>query len=128
MKLPALVLGIAILSLSCAGSETGSRNPSEQVIVQNDNWQDVVVFVVTASGTSQRLGDVKGVNLGVLRVPAGIAEGSLVRILVEPIGSDDYFMTDQIVVSGTQAIFLRISPYLSSSSWTIHDIQSDGGG
>ena len=111
-----------LLSISCAGSRPEDQPPPELLFIRNDNWQDVSIFVVSMTGATRRLGDVKGVNQQVLIIPGDIAEGTAVRILVEPIGSTDYFITDQIAVSGLQRISLRIAPYLASSNWVIEDV------
>ena len=121
---PVLLMFCSLILLSCAGSRPEDAPPPELVFIQNDNWQDVAIFVVSMSGSSRRIGDVRGVNQQVLRIPADIPEGTAVRLLVEPIGSTDYFITDQIVVSGLQRISLRISPYLASSNWIIEDVGS----
>ena len=114
-----------LVPVSCSGSRPEDQPPPELLFVRNDNWQDVSIFVVSMTGSLRRLGDVKGVNQQVLIIPGDIADGTAVRILVEPIGSTDYFMTDQIAVSGLQRISLRIAPYLASSNWVIEDVAGE---
>ena len=108
--------------LSCSGSRPEDQPPPELVFVRNDNWQDVTIFAVSMTGSLRRLGDVRGVNQQVLVIPGDIADGTAIRILVEPIGSTDHFITDQIVVSGFQRISLRVAPYLASSHWILEDV------
>lgn len=118
----ALLFSLAILLLSCAGSKPEGQRPTQQILIQNDNWLDVVIFVVTMSGVSQRLGDVRSINQEVFDMPGEFSEGSIIRLLVEPIGSNEYFLTEQIALSSSQVIFLRVSQHLSASSWTITDV------
>jgi hypothetical protein len=120
-------LFLILLLLSCSGSRPEDQLPPELLFVRNDNWQDLAIFVVSMTGATRRLGDVKGVNQQVFVIPGDIADGTTIRILVEPIGTSDYFITDQIVVSGLQRISLRVSPYLASSNWVIENVETSEG-
>ena len=96
------------------------------MLVQNDNWLDMTVFVVSFSGVSRRMGSVGSLSQTILEIPTDISHGSLIRLLADPVGSEEFFMTGEIAVSPTQVIFLRISSHLSHSSWTIDDVAKDG--
>jgi hypothetical protein len=122
MKLSALTL---LFLISCGGSRPDEETAPEEVLVQNDNWQDMTIFVVSVSGLSRRIGSAGSLGLTVLEIPGDIPQGSLIRLVADPVGSEEVFTTGDIPVTGTQVIFLRISSHLSHSSWTIDDVARD---
>jgi len=85
------------------------------VTVQNDNWLDVVVYAVNGS-TKFRLGSVTGISSGSFRLSAGLSPTGSLRLLVDPIGASNGYLTEAITLTPGQRIELRVSSPLSMST------------
>src|SRR4051812_17346683 len=97
-----IVLTTAVLSAGCShGKKVASEFPEQQptvtdvpVWVQNHNWMDVVIYAVRG-GTRSRLGQVTSMSEVTFTVKASfLGAGNDLRLLVDPIGSNDSFITD----------------------------------
>lgn len=84
--------------------------------VENYNWMDVVVYAV--QGTSRiRLGQVTTMGSADFRIPERFLSSSdNVRLLVDPIGSTEGYMTDAIVVRDGQRVSFSVQNALQFSS------------
>jgi len=91
-------------------------------MVENANWLDVNVFVVGISGVLEKIGVVASTSEAAFEI--SLLGGSLVRLLVDPIGSDEQFMTEEIMVSKGQMIVLEVTPKLSYSTWYVVDVEA----
>jgi len=119
---PMLAL-VTIDASACAsrGAPVGSGVPSmaqeaeQMVTVQNDNWLDVVVYVVNGSARA-RIGTVGGLSRATFRVKGGLMSTSPARLLIDPIGTSRGYLTDAITVMPGQQIELRVGSQLSLST------------
>lgn len=123
-KIAVLLVGIASGSLAaCSRGPTPGRvpapdDPGTRVTVDNNNWLDVVVYAVR-SGARFRLGMVPGLSSETLRVPPGLGVDGTVSLLVDPIGSNIMYATDQITVAPGQRVELTVRNRLSMSSFSV---------
>lgn len=85
------------------------------VRVENHNWQDVVVYVV-GSGLRTRLGMVTSMNRAVFRLPRHVPITDNLRLMADPVGSVDGFVSESILVSPGQEIGLQVHSHLAMSS------------
>ena len=119
---PMLAL-VTIDASACAsrGAPVGSGVPSmaqeaeQMVTVQNDNWLDVVVYVVNGSARA-RVGTVGGLSSATFRVKGGLMSTTPARLLIDPIGTSRGYLTDAITVMPGQQIELRVGSQLSLST------------
>ncbi len=98
---------------------TRSLSAPATVKVANYNWMDVNVYAVQG-GTRVRLGTVTTMGSGVFQIPARfLAQSGSVRLLVDPIGSTEGYMTDGILVHGGQQISFSVQNALQFSSFSV---------
>ena len=97
----------------------GSSLPTATLHVENYNWMDVVVYAV--QGTSRiRLGQVTSMGSANFRIPERfLAASENVRLMVDPIGSTEGYMTDGIVVRDGQRVSFSVQNALQFSSVSV---------
>ncbi|NIQ53638.1 MAG: hypothetical protein GWM92_09960, partial [Gemmatimonadetes bacterium] len=94
----------SILASACAGRQPPSpfdagRGDGEiRVEVDNDNYLDVAVFAMHDQAAT-RLGTVSGLSSATLSVPGQWVVMGRLRLLVDPIGSAEAYLTEDIPVS-----------------------------
>ena len=94
-----LFLLAVISGIACASDEerTGAATGPVFVEVTNHNVLDVNVFAVGGSQTA-RLGTVSTNATLTFEVPRGLFLGRGLRLLVDPVGSDQGMLTDDVQV------------------------------
>jgi hypothetical protein len=95
----------------------GSSQPTATLHVENYNWLDVVVYA--AQGNSRmRLGQVTSMSSADFRIPSRFLMGAAdnLRLMVDPIGSTEGYMTDGIVVRDGQRVSFSVQNALQFSS------------
>ena len=97
------------------GSGAGSPAQEQMVTVQNDNWMDVVVYVVNGSAKA-RVGTVTGLGRATFRLKASVISTNSARLLIDPIGASRGYLTEAIAVMPGQRIELRVGSQLSMST------------
>jgi len=116
-------LGAACLVMSCApAAQTpiGSGFDSKYIglTVKNDNWLDVAVFVVRA-GSRFRIGDVVGNSTRSLRIPTTLIVNGSVQLMADPIGLEDTYVTDVMLVASDQRVQLTVAPRMRMSTYAV---------
>ncbi|MBX6364276.1 MAG: hypothetical protein IRZ00_10450 [Gemmatimonadetes bacterium] len=87
--------------------------------VANHNWLDVDVYAVR-EGTKYRLGTVTSMTAQVFRLPSGLATPSGdFQLLVDPIGSNEVFVTEPLLVAPGQLVDWSIENHLALSSYRV---------
>ena len=115
--LAALTIDVA----ACATHHGSSAPPAAEkaaVTVKNDNWSDVVVFVVRG-GTRSRIGSVTAMSTNTFRVPSDLAPDGVLQLMVDPVGSNSVYVTDRIVVNSGQRVELTVAQVLRMSSFSV---------
>ena len=120
----AIVLAAAGVS-GCATStpplQSGFRAPATAVRIRNNNWQDVRVYLVSASGSRPiRIGTVTSFTTIVIPMRGPIAfqalsQGSL-QFLIRPIGSTVRYTTRAIHVNAESVTELTVANRLEFST------------
>lgn len=118
-----VVLGAMLALASCAPAVRqaptyGMAASSIAVTVTNDNWLDVVVYAVRGS-MRVRIGEVTGNSSSQLRIPASVVVANEVRLLVDPIGSTETYLSDPINVDTDQRVQLTVAPAVQMSSYAV---------
>lgn len=128
--LMATVVAAGIGAAGCAGGMT-QQSPEDAlaqaadpdavtVHVDNHNWQDVDVYALH-DGMRYRLGMVTSMSGQNFRVPLGVlTQTGDFRLLVDPIGSNQSYVTDPLLVSPGQQIKWSVENHLSLSSYRIY--------
>ena len=94
--------------------------PSALLHVENYNWMDVVVYAVQGD-TRMRLGQVISMTGQDFRLPGRfLSDGDNVRLMVDPIGSTEGYMTDGIVVRDGERVSFSVQNALQFSSLTVN--------
>ena len=113
------------LVTACSGRRAAPLpgSPDEDVpvrlTVRNDNFLDMVVYA-EAGGQRLRIGDVVGKRTRRFELPKTLPGGAQgLRFRVEPIGSDDFYRSDEVYPPPGGIIVLTVSPTLSMSSIAI---------
>ncbi len=125
-----VALGAAALAAGCATgrgvvaddlSSAQAAPPNTAIVhVDNHNWQDVDVFAVR-EGTRIRLGMVTSMSSGDFRLPEAFLVGSPnVQLRIDPIGSNNGYLTQGILVAPGQTVDLRIENNLNLTSYSVY--------
>ena len=110
---------LAACSPASSRHATYARPSSDvYVTVTNQNWLDVDVFAVRG-GSRFRLGQVGGSGSARLRIPANAIVGSQVQLLVDPVGSNDRYLTEVISVDPDQRVQLNVASTMRMSSYAV---------
>lgn len=113
MKAAALVLCAAVVLPACAGKHTASQETQPRTVleVQNDNYLDMVVYLLASGGARVRLGQVTGHSTGRFTIPAHYIFGPTpLRFQAHPIGSNANPVTQEIQVSPGDTVVMQIPP------------------
>ncbi len=127
LLLIAVVTGAATTGCATRGTSLSRGVESRQqtaVRIRNDNWSDVKVYLVHASGAMPvRLGTVT--SMSTLRIPLRGAvasqltsEGSL-RFEIRPLGSRSGYMTDSAIMAPGDVMHLTVANLLRNSTLVV---------
>ena len=136
MKAPTTLAKLLLIAVVTGTTTTGcatrgtslSRGvePHQQtaVSIRNDNWSNVKVYLVHASGgIPVRLGTV--MSMTTLRIPLRGAvasqlnsEGSL-RFEIRPLGSRSSYMTDSVIMTPGDVMHLTVANHLRNSTLVV---------
>ena len=97
----------------------GMTASSIGVSVTNDNWLDVVVYAVRGS-MRVRIGEVIGNSTAQLKIPRNLVVANEVRLMVDPIGSTERFLSEPIFVDLDQRVQLTVAPAVAMSSFAVY--------
>jgi FtsP/CotA-like multicopper oxidase with cupredoxin domain len=124
------VLSVVVLGGACApaapgggslapGMYPGESDAPPRVRVTNHNWSNMTVYAVR--GTSRiRLGMVTSMATQVFRLPDAVASGAGgVRLLADPIGGSEQFLTPAVQVGRGDEVKLEIHNQLQISSVSV---------
>ena len=95
-----------------------AQAPRVTVSVSNENWLDVNVYVMVGSAR-YRLGSVVTAETRVFDLPGQAIASSQVRLVADPVGSRDVFVSDVLSVSDGDQIMLRVANRLPQSSYAV---------
>ncbi|HEV2735691.1 MAG TPA: hypothetical protein VGV85_12675 [Longimicrobiaceae bacterium] len=123
------VLSVVVLGGACAPAARGGGSPAPEmypeaeapptVRVTNHNWSNMTVYAVRG-GTRIRLGMVTSMATQVFRLPGAILNGAGgVRLLADPIGGTEQFLTPAVQVSRGDEVKLEIHNQLQISSVSV---------
>jgi hypothetical protein len=126
-RLFAAYAGLALLASTAAcapparPAQPPSGYPAALVDVTNSSWFDVVVYSV-GSGARFRLGMVTSMSSGTFRIPRrDVVAGSGLRLLADPIGSRQIFVSERILVGPGQRVELTVMPQLPQSYYAVRE-------
>lgn len=102
-------------------SSVSRGREAAMVKVQNQNWQDVVVYVVQ-SGHRIRLGMVTSMTTAHFRLPTRfLGSGADIRLVADPIGGTRGYTTERLSVHSGQEVAFSVQNSLALSSVAIWD-------
>jgi len=115
-----LLVSALISGIACVSDEERRRAPTGPVSVEvtNHNVLDVNVFAVGGSQTA-RLGTVSTNATRTFAIPRGLFVSTGLRLLIDPVGSVQGTLTDEIQVFPGETITLNVMPLLSASTTTV---------
>ncbi len=126
LLLIAVVTGAATTGCATGGTLSSRAVAHRQtaVHIRNDNWSDVKVYLVHASGAMPvRLGTVT--SMSTLRIPLRGAvasqlssQGSL-RFEIRPLGSRRGYMTESVIMSPGDVMHLTVATQLRNSTLVV---------
>ena len=116
-----LLLSALISGVACVSDEERRRAPTGPVLVQvtNHNVLDVNVFAVGGSQTA-RLGTVSTNATQTFEIPRGLFVSTGLRLLIDPVGSVQGMLTEEIQVLPGDVVSLNVMPILSASTTSVH--------
>jgi hypothetical protein len=117
-----VTLLLAVLGSACAGKRSANAQPEPEnvtIAVQNNNWNTVIVYAVS-HGLTLRLGEVPTGNTVNLKTPRGMDPTvSDFRLLVDPIGGVQSYVTPRIPLGLGQTVHLRVENDLRQTSFSV---------
>lgn len=121
LAIAGMTAAVAACAATGAGGSGADAKPATVITVENRNWSDINVHVVREGTTSrQRLGMVTSMTTERFEVPDWMMAGSsAIRLIADPIGSKESYVTAPIQVSPEQTVAWTVESNLDLSSWTI---------
>lgn len=99
------------------GGLAGNGAPTMKV--QNDNWLDVVIYIVRGAARF-RVGTVGGNSSQTFSLSAAHDLGSSpLRIMADPIGSNNRYLTEPILLGPGQLLEVKVGSPISISSFAV---------
>jgi hypothetical protein len=125
VKLAGLIAVVIATTTGCASKRSGqlgwSNADAPSVTVRNDNWLDVVVYLVRGASRF-RMGTVRSTSTETFRLPSGAhSSGSPLRIMADPIGASQGYLTEPVVLGPGQRLELKVASPINVSSFAVWD-------
>jgi len=116
-----MVLATAMVC-ACASGGGGSRRPvtragerTVRVVIENQNWLDMSVYVQSSNGSRFRVGSVVTGRTEVFEIPTSRIGSGPFRLLGNPVGGNELTVTDPLVVIPGASAYWRIGNRPSTS-------------
>jgi hypothetical protein len=122
----AALIAVSGLQAGCASvsQNADSDEPATSrttLVVENNNWADMAVYLIN-NGTRARLGSAPSFSRTRFVLPdALVGARGQIRILADPIGSSQRFLSDEILVRPGQQVRLRVENNVALSSYAVFD-------
>lgn len=120
--LTAVCVGATLTACAVASSSprpAPSGRKAVEVVVQNNNWMDMTIYVVR-DGTRVRLGTVTTMTSSNFRLPRSLdAATTSFRLLADPVGSSETFVSDVVTVNPGERVQWRLENHLALSSFLV---------
>jgi hypothetical protein len=120
-----MMVGVGFFATACATGTQVQNAPGApieartQVEVTNNNWSDMRVYV-DRGGVKTRLGTVTSMTTRLLAIPRVlVSPGSSVRLIADPIGAPQEFVSPTLQVHPGQRVEFTIQNHLSVSSISV---------
>lgn len=98
------------------------RSSKAQLVVQNQNWQDVTVYLLS-SNAKIRLGTVTSMSKGSFEIPDAYVLGvSDINVQADPIGSGRTFVSGPIQVYPGARVELRVENAIQLSNFAVYKV------
>ena len=109
-QVPLLLFVVIVTACTARSREPAMPQPATTVLVVNQNWLDMNVYVMR-SGERIRLGTVSGGRTQRFELPRNLIFGiTSLRFMVDPIGSSRTGVSYDIPVSAGDEVTLTIPP------------------
>ena len=106
------VVAVTLVTTGCASGSAGARRQYDEnavrVVVENQNWMDMTVYVQSPGGVKTRIGTVSTGQTQVFRVSASLVTAGGLRLIGDPIGGRELSETDMLAVHAGSTAYWRI--------------------
>jgi hypothetical protein len=120
VALAAVTAGAACASYSQGGGTDQLLNERTTLLVENNNWADMTVYVVR-NGIRARVGTVPSFGRARFVLSDALVGGSgELRLLADPIGSNNRFLSDPIHLGPGQQVRFRLENNVQLSSYSVY--------
>lgn len=115
---------VALVLEACAPATEQAENnlparPKTQLIVRNNNWSEIAVYVVR-SGVRARLGNVMSMSNGRFNIPQSYVLGANdIQVQVDPVGSNRTFLSSPVQIFPGARVELTIENSMQLSSFAV---------
>lgn len=117
----ALVASASLAACTPAMSNSGEAMLPDHttLIVENNNWTDMTVYVLR-DGSRARIGSVTGLGKARFRLSDALIGGAGdVRILADPLGAGERFVSHPLTILPGQEVRLRLENNIALSSYSV---------
>ena len=121
---------VVLAASACAHVPTGPRSQyavrgtpnvrGAMLVVRNDNFADMDVYVLRGGVALQRLGMVTGGSTAAFPRPESLFPDGTLRLVGRLIGGGGTIRSDALVVAPGQTVTFMVQPYLAASAATVH--------
>ncbi|MEJ2218649.1 MAG: hypothetical protein P8099_18835 [Gemmatimonadota bacterium] len=110
---------VPLSDCSLFGRRTSETRDTATVEVRNGNWLNMNIYLVR-NGNRVRVGGVDSFDEATFELEAARLHGSDIRLLADPIGSPEYYLSPAIMVNPGQTVRLEIKNVLSLSTVAVY--------
>lgn len=114
--LPALILSLVVGGCALVGSGGGDEpeRPPVTLRVENGNYLDVAIYIVTSAGETRRLGSVTGQQETTFTLERRYTDiANDIRFGVDPLGSRERFLSQPVLFTPGDTIVMEVGPRLA---------------
>jgi hypothetical protein len=114
-----IAAGLGACAPQYQGNQAGQpAAKNTTLIVENNNWADMTVYVVI-SGFRARVGSVASFSQARFVLSEALIGAGAIRLLADPIGSNQAFISDPIHVNPGQQVRFRLENNVRLSSYSV---------
>ena len=107
--------GCSIIGMGGGEDDAELQSPPVTLLIENRNWADITIYAIRG-GSRVRLGTVTSMNSAEFVIPAEVAGSGNIRLLADPVGSTQTFLSEPVVVGPGEQIEWRLAQNLRQSA------------
>lgn len=118
----AVAIGLAgCTPVANSNKDVEAREDRATIVVENNNWSDMTIYALR-DGVRARIGQVTALGRSRFVLPQALTSGTAeLRIMADPIGSSQRWVSQPILVLPGQELRFRLENNVNLSSYSVFD-------